>query len=327
MDDHSQETPSSDATVPQVEFACPECCSALVVTGTELRCGNAHRFVVAQGVYHLLPASVSPLALEDAHYHGAQKESWIEQSQVGTYRNTYFHRSVLGAIAAKSTSASNILEIGGGVGFDLSLFLAMKPQFRSYVFSEISSELVADVAARLGSSRIVCCTVDAQHLPFPDDYFDCVFMMATLHHLQDTLAALRELVRVTRAGGLVCCGMEPNAWWLRLLASTKSLWRGLLPRRSHSPADEEADGLGIRELHRIGESVGLRVGRLEPVWFLSGFAHYGLEFLFRLLRLKQRIRLPLIVERILVDADRLLLKLPGLRHLSWHYSVIYEKPG
>ena len=107
MDDHSQETPSSDATVLLVEFACPECRSDLVVTGNELRCGSSHHFVVEQGVYHLLPASVSPLALEDAHYHGAQKESWIEQSQVDTYRNTYFHRSVLGAIAAKARASAD----------------------------------------------------------------------------------------------------------------------------------------------------------------------------------------------------------------------------
>jgi ubiquinone/menaquinone biosynthesis C-methylase UbiE len=50
---------------------------------------------------------------------------------------------------------------------------------------------------------------DAQWLPFEDDYFDVVTCQTVLIHLVDPLAALREMRRVTRPGGLVICS-EPN---------------------------------------------------------------------------------------------------------------------
>jgi ubiquinone/menaquinone biosynthesis C-methylase UbiE len=291
----------------------------------ELKCPNGHRFYVQNGVYRLLPASADALTLEDARYHGEQKDTWIEHNQMLSYRNVFFHRLVLAAIAERSRTTSRILEIGGGVGFDVQLFLEMKPSFETYVFSEVSDELAAVVAARYGSKHVVCCTVDAQNLPFPNEYFDCVFMIATFHHFHDPCRAMTELVRVIKPGGLLCLGIEPNRLWMKALASTKGIWRRLLPKRSHSPADEEAQGLTMRDLYRISREHHLAVVSMEPVWLFCGFAHYGLEFLFRLFRLKQRIEVPLAFEKILVHLDRLLLALPGLKHFGWHFSVVYQK--
>jgi ubiquinone/menaquinone biosynthesis C-methylase UbiE len=316
---------AGECAMSTIAFSCPDCKLPLTAHQLELKCHNGHRFRLENGVYHLLPASADVLTLEDARYHGEQKDTWIEHNQVSTYRNVFFHRSVLAAIAEKSGSTSRILEIGGGVGFDVQLFLDMKPLFGTYVFSEVSDELAAVVAARYGSKRVVCCTVDAQNLPFSNEYFDCVFMIATFHHFHDPSRAMTELVRVIKPGGLLCFGIEPNKWWVQALASTKGVWRQLIPKRSHSPADEETHGLTVRDFDRISRDHHMTVVSLEPVWLLCGFAHYGLEFTYRLFRLKQRIRLPLVFEKILVHLDRLLLAIPGLKYFSWHFSVIYQK--
>lgn len=46
---------------------------------------------------------------------------------------------------------------------------------------------------------------DAYALDFPDHAFDIVHSHAVLHHLADTVSALREWRRVTKPGGIVAC--------------------------------------------------------------------------------------------------------------------------
>lgn len=177
----------------------------------------------------------------------------------------------------------------------------------------------------MNAGKIVFCTLDAQRIPFADGQFDCVFMIAALHHLPDISSTLDEITRVTKAGGVICCGMEPNRWWLSALEKTRWLFRKVFPQKDHSAADEQATGLCFQDFVRMAAANKLRILRFEPVWLLCGFVHYGLEFVYRLFRMKKRIRLPVIVERFMVQIDSLLLWLPGIQRLSWHNSIIYQK--
>jgi SAM-dependent methyltransferase len=51
---------------------------------------------------------------------------------------------------------------------------------------------------------------DACRLPFDDDSFDVVTCQTVLMHVDDPLAALREMRRVTRPGGIVICSEPCN---------------------------------------------------------------------------------------------------------------------
>ncbi|QDQ26149.1 class I SAM-dependent methyltransferase [Chitinimonas arctica] len=51
---------------------------------------------------------------------------------------------------------------------------------------------------------------DAQQLPFANDSFDVVTCQTVLIHLADPLAALREMHRVVRPGGMVICSEPSN---------------------------------------------------------------------------------------------------------------------
>jgi SAM-dependent methyltransferase len=50
---------------------------------------------------------------------------------------------------------------------------------------------------------------EAAALPFPDNSFDAVTCQTVLIHLKDPHAILREMKRVLKPGGLLCCA-EPN---------------------------------------------------------------------------------------------------------------------
>jgi ubiquinone/menaquinone biosynthesis C-methylase UbiE len=51
---------------------------------------------------------------------------------------------------------------------------------------------------------------DAENLPFASESCDGAFTVASLHHLPDPLAALREIGRVLRPGGVVAQGPPPH---------------------------------------------------------------------------------------------------------------------
>lgn len=53
---------------------------------------------------------------------------------------------------------------------------------------------------------------EAEKIPLPDNSFDAVTCQTVLMHLPQPLVALREMVRITRPGGIVICA-EPNNLW------------------------------------------------------------------------------------------------------------------
>jgi SAM-dependent methyltransferase len=57
--------------------------------------------------------------------------------------------------------------------------------------------------------RLEFLRADAQELPFRDDWFDFCFSQNAFEHIPDPEKALRELVRVTRPGGLIYLMFDP----------------------------------------------------------------------------------------------------------------------
>jgi SAM-dependent methyltransferase len=311
------------------EFAliCPECRQPMTDRDGALACSGGHDFAIRGRVHCVLPRVLSETLVGDAVYHASLKEQWIELAQMNTRRNLVYHRQVAEFIAGRATAESNVLELGGGAGFDLELFLNTGPSFGRYVFSEISEEQVAYVSTKVADPRVRFFTIDASRLPFADGQFDFIYMVGALHHLPDPEAAVGEMARAARPGAFLIYAIEPNRRLFVLLKRVVARTRRLMPRKAHSPADEEAEGFLIGDLEGIAVRQRLTLVRLEPVWLFAGVVHYGLEFIYRAFRLRKRIRLPGPVESSIIALDRLLLRLPGMRHVSWHYTVIYRKPS
>ena len=99
---------------------------------------------------------------------------------------------------------AHLLEIGCGAGFATTA-LAM----RGYRVDALDSvptmlKLTGKRLAETGAAeRVRLVRGDVRHLPMADNSFDLVFALGVLPWLDDTLAAVREMARVTRPGGYV----------------------------------------------------------------------------------------------------------------------------
>jgi len=95
-----------------------------------------------------------------------------------------------------------ILDIACGVG-ELSLIIARKG---AEVYGLDMSEVAIAGARRLSQRAGIPCDFrvgDAQHLPYPDGYFDKIVCSSSLEHFQDDRQALSEMRRVLKDGGRV----------------------------------------------------------------------------------------------------------------------------
>ncbi|MBI4807925.1 MAG: bifunctional demethylmenaquinone methyltransferase/2-methoxy-6-polyprenyl-1,4-benzoquinol methylase UbiE [Nitrosomonadales bacterium] len=98
-----------------------------------------------------------------------------------------------------------VLDIAGGSG-DLSrLFLDKVGSTGQVVLTDINNAML-----RVGRDRLLdegkatpTAQCDAEHLPFPDNYFDCVSIAFGLRNVTHKDAALREMRRVLKPGGRV----------------------------------------------------------------------------------------------------------------------------
>ena len=95
-----------------------------------------------------------------------------------------------------------VLEIGVGMGADHLRFAEASPdRLIGLDLTPRAVTLTRQRAAALGAEVDVF-VGDAEHLAFPDDVFDLVYSWGVLHHSPDTRAAIREVRRVLRPGGV-----------------------------------------------------------------------------------------------------------------------------
>jgi SAM-dependent methyltransferase len=98
-----------------------------------------------------------------------------------------------------------VLDVGAGPGTitaDLAELVA-PGRVTALELTEAALELSRAEIARRGIATVDFATGDVHALDFPDASFDVVHAHQVLQHVGDPVAALREMRRVTRPGGLV----------------------------------------------------------------------------------------------------------------------------
>ena len=102
-------------------------------------------------------------------------------------------------------AGQRVLDVAGGSA-DLSrLFLKKVGNTGQVVLTDINNAMLRVGRDRLLDEGIATPTAqcDAEHLPFPDNYFDCVSIAFGLRNVTHKEAALHEMQRVLKPGGCV----------------------------------------------------------------------------------------------------------------------------
>ena len=98
---------------------------------------------------------------------------------------------------------SRVLDVAGGTG-DLSLAFAKRVGKSGQVWlTDINNAMLTHGRDRLCDKGLLIpvAQCDAEKLPFPDDYFDCITVAFGLRNMTHKDRALREMQRVLKPGG------------------------------------------------------------------------------------------------------------------------------
>jgi len=98
-----------------------------------------------------------------------------------------------------------VLDVAGGSADMSRLFLKKVGSSGQVVLTDINNAMLRVGRDRLLDEGVTTPTAqcDAEHLPFPDNYFDCANIAFGLRNVTHKDAALREMRRVIRPGGRV----------------------------------------------------------------------------------------------------------------------------
>ncbi|MHA6316396.1 class I SAM-dependent methyltransferase [Altererythrobacter sp. CAU 1778] len=148
--------------------------------------------------------------------------------------------------------ANAILNVGAGAG-------SYEPAGRSVTAIEPSAEMIAQRPA--GAGPAVQGTAEA--LPYPDDSFDAVMGVLTIHHWTDQAKGLAEMRRVAR-DRVVLLTFDPakrDLWQMRYWPQLVTLDDGQMP-----PLDFYAEHLGAVAIETVPVPHDCTDGFLYAYW-------------------------------------------------------------
>lgn len=249
-------------------FRCPSCHSPLEARDSDFapqcsRCGQP--IVRADGIPLLVrDRELIERTIADARKKGL--DGWYTKPQIGQWTGPYRHHikkrkqwveGVLTDRAACNGSLPSVgLDLGCGDGSNLHWLQNHVGQLYGSDYNLL--RLVR--AAALGVKAHLF-MADIGNYPTENDCFDVIFFNHVLEHIPDDVAALREVRRILKPGGLLILGLpnEGAAFW-QLAYRLQPKVRATSDHRHFYTAESvaarcETAGLTVQKIHWIGWGV------------------------------------------------------------------------
>lgn len=106
-----------------------------------------------------------------------------------------------------SDAKENVLEIGCGYGFFTEAIASLKSVRHLYAIDSAKDIITPSVLEKYPKIRFM--TASAVNLNYEDEFFDCVYSMDCIEHVEDDVSFINEGLRVLKRGGDLIIG-TPN---------------------------------------------------------------------------------------------------------------------
>ncbi len=164
-----------------------------------------------------------------------------------------------------------VLDLAGGTGDLAAKFSRLVGREGEVILSDINASMLSTGRDRLTDNglcgNVHCVQGDAQYLPFPDDYFDCITIGFGLRNVTDKDLALRSMFRVLKPGGrlLVLEFSKPTHPLLGQIYDTYSF--NILPKIGKIFAQDEDSYRYLAESIRMHPDQETLKGMMEDAGF------------------------------------------------------------
>ena len=118
------------------------------------------------------------------------------------FKRWFFPRQRYAIEALNISPGQRVLDLGVGTGFSLPLY----PQHTQVIGVDLSSKMLREARKKVlleRLSHVDLMEMDAAHLAFPDNTFDCVIVAFVISVVPDPLQVLAEIKRVSKPEGQI----------------------------------------------------------------------------------------------------------------------------
>jgi SAM-dependent methyltransferase len=135
----------------------------------------------------------------------SEKRRYLEVSRFRYHNDDYIEFLV--RRVWELNAPCRMVDFGCGRGYLAALLDPFLAPGSEYTGLDVAESLLKEARSNVpgGNAATTFVQADAGHAPFPDGSFDVAICHALLMHLSAPVEALREMMRVTRPGGLIIC--------------------------------------------------------------------------------------------------------------------------